>query len=47
VLRRIGVVDDGGDHVGLLAEPIDASVADGFAPLRLADVRDIDPGHDA
>jgi flavin reductase (DIM6/NTAB) family NADH-FMN oxidoreductase RutF len=47
VARRIALLDEGGDHLCVVTEPIDA-VADGrFAPLRLSDVDDLTPGHDA
>lgn len=43
--RRVALLDEGGDHLCVTVEPIDV-VADGrFAPLRLADVADLTPGH--
>jgi flavin reductase (DIM6/NTAB) family NADH-FMN oxidoreductase RutF len=37
-----------GDHVGMLIEPDEGEVRDPAAqPLRLRDVLDLDPGHDA
>ena len=47
VLRRLSLVDSGGDHVLLEGEPVAASTAGPFTPLRLSDVADIDPGHPA
>ena len=45
--RRIAVLDDGGDHVTVLTEPV-AGQADGpFTPLRVAEAGHIRPGHDA
>ena len=39
---------DVGDHVGLLLEPIAGSAPDKFEQLvTFADVRDLDPGHEA
>ena len=46
--RRIALLDEGSDHVCVVVEPIEADAAtDGFSPLRLSDVTDIDPGHGA
>lgn len=48
VLRRTTVWDDGGDHVCVIGEPVDASV--GARPLtlmRVMDADDIDSGHKA
>lgn len=42
--RVVGYVP-GGDHRGFILEPVDADGA-AFSPLRLAEVVDIDPGHD-
>lgn len=47
VLRRVAVVDVGGDHVCFVAEPIDATSSGTFRPLRLAAVSDLVPGHAA
>jgi flavin reductase (DIM6/NTAB) family NADH-FMN oxidoreductase RutF len=47
VAARTTLVDDGGDHVAVTTRPIAAHSAGTFAPLRLADVRDLAPGHEA
>ncbi|WP_426571554.1 flavin reductase family protein [Aquihabitans sp. McL0605] len=47
VVRRIDVVDDGGDHVGIITEPIAFGSAEPVAPMRLAAVEDMEPGHPA
>jgi flavin reductase (DIM6/NTAB) family NADH-FMN oxidoreductase RutF len=47
VMARTTLLDDGGDHVAVSARPIAAHSAGGFTPLRFADVRDLDPGHEA
>jgi flavin reductase (DIM6/NTAB) family NADH-FMN oxidoreductase RutF len=37
-----------GDHIGFLLSPVDGSAPDRFDPLvTFADVRDLEPGHDA
>jgi flavin reductase (DIM6/NTAB) family NADH-FMN oxidoreductase RutF len=47
VARRIALLDEGGDHLCVVTEPI-AAVADGpFTPLRLSAVDDLTPGHEA
>ena len=47
VARRIAVLDEGGDHLCVVTEPV-AAAADGpFTPLRLSDVDDLTPGHEA
>jgi flavin reductase (DIM6/NTAB) family NADH-FMN oxidoreductase RutF len=46
--RRTARFDDGGDHVCLVLEPVEATVgAERIAPLRLSAVADVDPGHPA
>lgn len=47
VLRRTGVLDEGSDHFCFLGEPIDIGATTPFSPLRLSDVEDLDPGHEA
>lgn len=46
VVRRTVLVDEGGDHVCLVTEPIVAASPGRFTPLRLSDVADLDPGHE-
>jgi flavin reductase (DIM6/NTAB) family NADH-FMN oxidoreductase RutF len=45
VLRRIALLDEGGDHVCLTLEPIAAHSAGAFEPLRLSQVGGLVPGH--
>jgi flavin reductase (DIM6/NTAB) family NADH-FMN oxidoreductase RutF len=47
VMRRVAVVDVGGDHVCFVAEPVEAFSGGRFTPLRLAAVTDLVPGHEA
>lgn len=44
--RRIALLDDGGDHVTVLTEPVAASASGPFSPLRVAQAGHIRPGHD-
>jgi flavin reductase (DIM6/NTAB) family NADH-FMN oxidoreductase RutF len=44
IATRVTCLDDGGDHVGIVCEPV-ASAVERFRPLRLLDVQDITPGH--
>jgi flavin reductase (DIM6/NTAB) family NADH-FMN oxidoreductase RutF len=47
VARRVALLDEGGDHLCVVTEPV-AAAADGpFTPLRLSDVDDLVPGHAA
>ncbi len=43
--RRITLLDDGGDHVAALTEPVAAQAGAPFCPLRLAQAAHIQPGH--
>jgi flavin reductase (DIM6/NTAB) family NADH-FMN oxidoreductase RutF len=45
--RRVALLDEGSDHVCVVVDPVDASAPGGLRPLRLADVADIEPGHEA
>lgn len=48
VIHRSVVLDDGGDHVCFTGPPVAAwPPPAGFAPLRLSQVDDVDPGHPA
>jgi flavin reductase (DIM6/NTAB) family NADH-FMN oxidoreductase RutF len=47
VVRKCAVLDEGGDHVCVVTEPIEAVSAGVFTPLRLSDVADLDAGHAA
>ena len=46
VLRRTALLDEGGDHVCLAAEAVDAHSAGRFEPLRLSHVDHLVPGHE-
>lgn len=45
LLRRTGLLDEGGDHVCLVAEPVSVTSAGRFRPLRLSAVADLDAAH--
>lgn len=45
-LRRVALLDEGGDHVCVVGEVIAANSAHGFTPLRLSQVVHLRPGHD-
>jgi flavin reductase (DIM6/NTAB) family NADH-FMN oxidoreductase RutF len=47
IVRKCAVLDEGGDHVCVVTEPIEAVTAGAFTPLRLSDVADLDAGHSA
>jgi flavin reductase (DIM6/NTAB) family NADH-FMN oxidoreductase RutF len=47
VLKRVALLDEGGDHVCLSAECLDAETAGGFTPLHLSQVIDLVPGHES
>ena len=51
IVRRGERASSGGDHVWVELEPVEVAVVDeddaAWAPLRLADVSDIEPGHEA
>ena len=46
IAHRVGLIDEGGDHVCVVGEPVDASYAP-FVPLRMSAVGDVSPGHAA
>ena len=47
VLERVGMWDDGGDHVCFVGAPIDVNVEpQHLAALRVSDATDFDAGHD-
>ena len=46
VLRRTALID-GGDHVGLIGQIVEAHGDGTFAPLRLTQASDLEPGHDS
>lgn len=45
VVRRVALLDEGGDHVCLTTEPVSVDDRGGLTPLRLGACRDLDPGH--
>jgi flavin reductase (DIM6/NTAB) family NADH-FMN oxidoreductase RutF len=45
IARRVGMDDDGGDHVCFVLEPREAHVPTAFVPLLESRVRDLDAGH--
>ena len=47
VVRRTVLVDEGGDHVCVVTEPVAAESPGRFTPLRLSDVSHLAPGHEA
>ena len=44
---RTAVLDEGGDHVCLVIEPVAAHSEGPFQPLRLAQAAHLEPGHDS
>ena len=45
--RRIALLDEGGDHVCLVVEPIEIAPVTPFRPLRLSRASQLAPGHEA
>jgi flavin reductase (DIM6/NTAB) family NADH-FMN oxidoreductase RutF len=45
VLRKLTVVDEGGDHICITGAVIDSWSTGSLRPLRLSRARDLDPGH--
>lgn len=43
--RRTALVDDGGDHVCIMTEPVAMHAGGPFRPLRLSQAAHIEPGH--
>jgi flavin reductase (DIM6/NTAB) family NADH-FMN oxidoreductase RutF len=46
-LRRVALLDEGGDHVCVVGEVTAAHSEHGFTPLRLSQVAHLQAGHDA
>lgn len=46
LLRRLTLLDEGGDHVCVVSTPEEASTGGAFRPLRLSAVDDLPPGHE-
>lgn len=47
VAERVALLDEGSDHVCLVLAPIDVVTTGSFRPLRLSQVRHLEPGHEA
>lgn len=47
IVERIALLDEGGDHVCVVTQPLEASSDGSFMPLRLSEVDDLTPGHEA
>ncbi len=47
VVERIAMLDDGGDHVSVIARVVSAEASGPFTPLRTSDVSHLVPGHDS
>lgn len=45
VARRTTLVDEGGDHVCVMTEPLTVHTGAGFRPLRLSQAAHLEPGH--
>ncbi len=43
--RRTALIDEGGDHVCVITEPVDVHASGPFRPLRLAQAAHLEPGH--
>src|SRR6476469_213133 len=44
-VRRVALLDEGGDHVCLTTEGVEAETSGRFEPLRLSGVSHLEPGH--
>lgn len=47
VVRRVALLDEGGDHVCVVTETVATQSPGQFLPLRLSEVADLEPGHGA
>lgn len=45
VVRKVAVLDEGGDHVCVVTEPVEVRASVPFDPLMLSQVKDLDAGH--
>jgi flavin reductase (DIM6/NTAB) family NADH-FMN oxidoreductase RutF len=45
ITRRLTLLDEGGDHVSVVTEPMTAGSSGRFSPLRLSQVGHLTPGH--
>jgi flavin reductase (DIM6/NTAB) family NADH-FMN oxidoreductase RutF len=46
LVRRVTLLDEGGDHVCVVTEPVAAHSNGAFEPLRLSNASHLRPGHD-
>jgi len=44
---RVALLDEGGDHVCLVLQPVEIEAASPFQPLRLSSTTDLTPGHES
>jgi flavin reductase (DIM6/NTAB) family NADH-FMN oxidoreductase RutF len=44
---RVALLDEGGDHVCLVLQPLEVARATPFRPLRLSGATHLDPGHES
>jgi flavin reductase (DIM6/NTAB) family NADH-FMN oxidoreductase RutF len=44
---RVALLDDGGDHICLVLQPVEIAAASPFRPLRLSRTTDFTPGHES
>ncbi|WP_241011282.1 flavin reductase family protein [Rhodococcus sp. PSBB049] len=47
VVRRVALLDEGGDHVYVVTEPVAVTTCGQLTPLRLSAVGHLRPGHTA
>ena len=45
ILRRVVLLDEGGDHVCVTGQPLAAESSGPFEPLRLSQAQHLEPGH--
>jgi flavin reductase (DIM6/NTAB) family NADH-FMN oxidoreductase RutF len=45
--RRVALLDEGSDHVCVVVDPVAVSAPGALEPMRLSDIADIEPGHEA
>ncbi|MGW5300567.1 hypothetical protein ACWEQV_20200 [Rhodococcus aetherivorans] len=46
-MRRVALLDEGGDHVCVVTEPVAVTTCGRLTPLRLSAVAHLRPGHSA
>jgi flavin reductase (DIM6/NTAB) family NADH-FMN oxidoreductase RutF len=47
VVRRVALLDEGGDHVCVTTQCVEAATPGRFSPLRLSQVQHLSPGHES